>query len=254
MLFKPSAKTVDPQGLMATGYQYYIGEPFTDPRIVENQIPIVDAVTGDPISNPFSVNGNGDPINLNGERVYPKMDVEAYSWVLVNDEGSVWDRHPNQESDAIPPTGEANEVVDRVFDYLDLAKNADLSDDSYIFVRSELEAPTDPQDSRYFHADGTTGTPSSGDIDKFYDSEGKGFARDTQQRFDDVYDNTGSKLESDTYQGAVDQLAPIMRETLAVVLPSGGGSGLTDAAITSPAESRIRVVGSYHIESGNSAA
>jgi len=188
MLIRPRSTTVDPQGLMATGYKYYIGQPFTDPTNVANQLTILNTKDGAVLSNPLDINANGQFINANGQKVTPKVNEEAYSVVVLSPNGGVWDQEPNVESDNIETDGQNDTVVDQVYDYLSLAIGADLSAFDYIYVRSELSAPNNPLNGGYYHSDGTTGSPSTGDINKFFDSEGKGFTRDHEQRFSEDLD------------------------------------------------------------------
>jgi len=192
MQIRPISQTFAPTGFFATGYKVYIGNSFTNPLQSQNQVVIYDAdSTTDPqatISQPLIIGRNGEFQNNNSQTVNPDITGNSYSIAVVSPDGGVLAQYANVQSDVISGTGTDTNIVDQVIDYLSLAQTSDLSDYDHIYIRSELDNPTDPTDGGYYVKDGTASTPSTGDINKFYDSEGNGWLREHDQRFSEDLD------------------------------------------------------------------
>ena len=231
MQIRPPSQTFSPTGFFATGYKVYIGLPFRNPLQAQNQVDIFDgdSATGATVSQPLKIGSNGSFQNDKSQTVNPVISANSYSISVVSPAGVVDPQYSyaNIESDVISGIGTNVTIVDQVFDYLALAQTSDLSEYTYIFVRSELDAPLDPENSRYFHADGTTGTPSSGDINQFYDSTGKGFSYDNEQRVDlDLFNTAIKEIRVTVFDASDPAWVPDTNtQFMDVELIGGGGGG-----------------------------
>lgn len=164
----------------ATIYVYEVGKAYTDPNAL---LTLTDAENGSTISNPFSTDANGFPINATtGARINPFTTAQRWGLYGVNANGvEVYDL-PVQVSDTYASGGAADAMVDASFNNFTDLLQEDLAAYSFIFVKSQgssgWENTTNgPEKSFYAYATGgAIGSPSAGTPDLFYDSQGKEWA------------------------------------------------------------------------------
>ncbi|MEE9459619.1 MAG: hypothetical protein V3V84_07650 [Candidatus Bathyarchaeia archaeon] len=201
MQVRPIQFTSDPTGAPAVEYEYHIGKTFEDPTIDENKLTVKDGFNGSDTSNPYFVNSVGLFQNKAGQQINPWIDETAYAITVLSPSGGVRYSNLNFTSDSISAVGQSNTVVDQVFNNFAVTLTSDLSPYETIYVESFLagweNTISGPEDGFYAHANGTTGTPSSGVPSLFFDSNGDGWGEDDAQRMGDG-DVTLAKLAANS--------------------------------------------------------
>ncbi len=189
MQIRPLQFTNDPRGAPAVEYEYHIGTAFNDPTIDENKLTVKDGINGSDTSNPFFINSVGLFQNKAGQQISPWIDESEYAVTVLSPSGGLRYADPNFTSDIVSATGRQDTVVDQVFNNFTITLTADLSPYDTIYVESFAAGWEDtvngPIDGFYAHADGTTGTPSTGTPAAFFDSGGNGWREDDSQRIGD---------------------------------------------------------------------
>lgn len=122
---------------------------------------------------------NANPVVAAADGIFPDIYLDgSYRMILQDADGNeIWDR----DNVRAAPISSA---VTFELDYLAEAQAADLSGIQYIFIHSELNAPTNPVNGRYFHFTGNVipANAGTGTIELFYDAAGNEFAADREQR------------------------------------------------------------------------
>ncbi len=89
MLIRNIDFTDDPQGLPATGFQFYIGLPNTNPQEHANRLQVFNGKDGEEVSNPFFVDQLGRFINGGNSSTVIKPWVNEQEYSIL-----VFKRHP----------------------------------------------------------------------------------------------------------------------------------------------------------------
>ncbi len=182
MIVRPPQSFLDGLGNPAVGWRVFIGKPNTDPTLETDRIDITDGVGGEIVSNPFYINQDGQPMNANGQVIVPVIAQQQYSMVFQSQDGGILKRFTSLIGDGLSGGGGGSGGVgipDFTFNNLDQAKAFDLSGENFIFIKASASGwegtASGSNIASFYYRNGTSGTPSSGDANKFYDSQGNGW-------------------------------------------------------------------------------
>ncbi len=196
MLIRNIDFTDDPQGLPATGFQFYIGLPNTNPQEHANRLQVFNRKDGEEVSNPFFVDQLGRFINGGNSStvIKPWVNEQEYSILVLSPEGGVWREYPQVTSDFyVDSTGETTLIFSNYEDFQ--IDNLDASGVDTVYFESTLSGWEDtvpgPLNGAFYHKDGTNGTPNTSTPalpekpTQFYDNLGNGYTINNQQRIGD---------------------------------------------------------------------
>jgi len=184
---------------------------------------------------------NLNPVVADAEGIFPAIygDGSYFIEIYNQDDTDLIYQEDNITSD---PDGDDSSSIERIPD-LDTAKGRDLTEFDVVYVES-LTANWEntiagPNAGFYAHSDGTTGTPSTGDENQFFDSAGNGFTRDGTQRIDE---SIIEDIESDISDLQTDILAatvPFDRGGFVVSYASVAENNITSGKCSDSSSSRI---------------
>lgn len=169
------------QGLPLANGKIYVTKPNQSPSDPNALLQITDADSGEVFGGTFRTDAYGFPIGVNGNRINPTVVESAWGLYIEDADGGMVYQYPRQVSDALGVSGGsgADSPVDAVVNNFELAKVTDLTGKNFIFIQSTVagwEGTADgPVKSYYAHLTGSSGTPSTGTYDLFYDSVGNEF-------------------------------------------------------------------------------
>lgn len=127
------------------------------------------------LSQPLTVQ-NGEYKNKNGQTVYPVTEVDEYSVLIANENGTPVYQRGREIADDTGGGSGSSAVYDAVYDNLQQPLAADLSAYDFIFIKAENAGwrgtPTGADINNAYYRTGNTGGPSTGDAGLFYDSVG----------------------------------------------------------------------------------
>ena len=177
MIVRPPQFFINPFGELAEQYSVYIGKPFQDPTQEISQLAITDGKSGELLKQPVIIS-NGVARNEGGQQVLITTNTQNYSMTYVSSNGSVIYKESDMFGDALESGGGGGGggIPEEIFNNLQQALAEDLTGINYIFIKGETAGwegtEGGPTINSLYYYTGSTGEPSTGDSQTFYDSTG----------------------------------------------------------------------------------